>query len=204
MKTICNFRRWASTQRAAAGFEDPFVEEAIARQGDVIASGIINWANRTIPTHIEMPSITQRKDDAAKGYNWSSSCFEQQTGSPFDPHQFLNFPKVHFQSAAHNEMTMIYLGLLLLVSYSAYPQSGHLPFSRWELAVKFCQCFAAVPNHEEMSMVNRIFHLFYARITFDESFPKGITSLLTLLMSRARMVRSSLGVVESESKVSVK
>jgi hypothetical protein len=178
MRTISNFRRWASTQRAAAGFEDPFIEEAIARQGDAISADIVNWANHTIPKYIETPSTTPVKNlNVVQGdANYCSSYFEQpMTTSSFDPHQFLQFPRAQFQNQAHNEMTLIYLGLLLLVSYSTYPQPGHLPFTRWELAVKFCQCFAAVPDHEEVGLVNRIVHLFYARLTFDESFPQGIS-----------------------------
>lgn len=202
MRTISTFRRWASTQRAAAGgFEDPFVEEAIARQGDVIAGDIVNWANRTIPKYIETLSTMSIDDHAAQGYNYCSSYLEQPIlTTTFDPHQFLNFPRVQFQSEDNCETTMIYLGLLLLVSYSTYPQSGHLPFSRWELAVKFCQCFAAVPNHEEVSMINRIFHLFYARLTFDESFPKGNSSSLKWLMLEREWCDHHWAMLKESSK----
>ena len=176
MRTIAKFRRWALTQRAAAAFEDPFVEEAIARQGDAITSDIIAWADRSIPKYIETPNTTPSENDlVAEGDNDYSSYF-QQPMMTFDPHQFLHFPRVQFQNRAHNEATLIYLGLLLLVSYCAYPQAGHLPFSRCELAVKFCQCFAAFPEPEEMDPVNRILHLFYARLTFDDSFPQGTKS----------------------------
>ena len=173
MRTIANFRQWALTQRAAAGFEDPFVEEAIARQGDAITSHIVTWADCNIPKYIETPDITPTTNDLLAECDNDYSSYFQQPMTTFDPHQFVLFPRVLFESRTHNEVTLSYLGLLLLVSYCTYPQSGHLPFSRWELAVKFCQCFAAFPDAEEMDPVNRILHLFYARLTFDDSFPQG-------------------------------
>ena len=178
MKTIANFRRWALMQRAAAGFEDPFIEEAIARQGDAISSDIIAWADQSIPQYTETSKSTPTENLLANGdgHEYYGS-YLQQPMTTFDPHQFLNYPRVQFQNRAHNEVTLIYLGLLLLVSYCMYPQVGHLPFSRWELAIKFCQCFAAFPEPEEMDPVNRILHLFYARLTFDDSFPQGTRSI---------------------------
>jgi hypothetical protein len=176
MRTIANFKRWASAQRAAAGFEDPFIEEAIARQGDAITADIVAWADRSIPKYIETPTTSPTETVLVAQGNDDYSSYFQEPMTSIDPHQFLHFPRVQFQSRAHNESTLIYFGLLLLVSYCTYPQAGHLPFSRWEIAVKFCQCFAAFDDPEEMDVINRILHLFYARLTFDESFPEGSSS----------------------------
>ena len=173
MRTIANFRRWASRQRAAVGFDDPFIEEAIARQGDAITSDIIAWADHSISKYTETPNNTPTEDIHAADCGNDYNSYFQQPMTAFDSHQFLQYPRVQFQNRAHNEVTLVYLGLLLLVSYCMCPQPGHLPFSRWELAVKFCQCFAAFPEPEEMDPVNRILHLFYARLTFDDSFPQG-------------------------------
>jgi hypothetical protein len=175
LRTISDFRRWASTQRATTGFDDPFVEEAIARQGDAITTDIIDWANRTIPQPIETPTTFPISNVLAiEGNDGDTSYFEPQPALYCISEQFLTFPQLHFLDHAHTEMTLTSLGLLLLVSYSTYPQSGHLPYSRWEVAVKFCQCYAAYPEKEEMGVINRVLHLFYARLTFDESFPQGI------------------------------
>lgn len=176
MRTIANLRRWAQTQRAAADFEDPFIEESIARQADAITADIVAWADRTIPKYTETATTAPAETVLVAECNNDDSSYFQQPMSLFDPHQFLQFPRVQFHDQAHNEMTLMYLGLLLLVSYCTYPPLGDLPFSRWELAVKFCQCFAAFPEAEEMDPVNRILHLFYARLTFDDSFPQGIAS----------------------------
>jgi hypothetical protein len=174
LRTISNFRHWASTQRATAGFGDPFVEEAIARQGDAMTSDIIAWADRTIPRPIETPATLPFSNlMTIEGNDGYTSYFETQPALYCLSEQFLSFPRLQFQDRAHTEMTLTSLGLLLLVSYSTYPQSGHVPFSRWELAVKFCQCYAAYPDKHEIGVINRIFHLFYARLTFDESFPQG-------------------------------
>jgi hypothetical protein len=176
VRIIARFRRWAETQRRATGRErKPFVEEAIARQGDAITEQILAWGDRSIPKYEELrapgpsrPALILRRDG---GYN---DYIENPIAS-IDSHQFLQFPLVQFQNKEHNEMVMLYLGLLLLVSYSAYPESGSLPVSRWELAVQFCQCFAAYPDKEGMDSVNQILHLFYARLTFDDSFPQGMS-----------------------------
>ena len=172
MKTVSSFKRWAAAQReAAGGFEDSFIEEAISRQEDIITAEIVAWADRKIPKCLE--TRTPIDHPLMDEDNEFGSYFREPL-APYDPHRFLHFPKVQFQNRAHTEMTLLYLGLLLLVSYSAYPHAGHLPFTRWETAVKFCQCFAAHPNPEEMDPVNRILHLFYARLTFDDSFPQGM------------------------------
>jgi len=174
VRTISKFRRWASTQRSMAGFDDPFVQEAIVRQGDAITAEIVAWADRTIPQPIETPATIPLNDVLAiEGNGDYSSYFAPHTSLCSVPDQFLGFPLLHFQDRNHNEMTLAYLGLLLLVSYSVYPHPGHLPYPRWEVAVKFCQCYAAFPNKNQMSFVNRILYLFYARLTFDESFPQG-------------------------------
>lgn len=174
LRTISNFRHWASTQRATASFGDPFVEEAIARQCDAITSDIIAWADRTIPQPIETPTTLPLSNVMAiEGDDGYTSYFEPQLALYCISEQFLSYPRLQFQDRAHTEMTLTSLGLLLLVSYSTYPQSGHVPFSRWEVAVKFCQCYAAYPDKEEMGVINRILHLFYARLAFDESFPQG-------------------------------
>ena len=110
---------------------------------------------------------------AIEGNSDYPSYFEPQISLCRVSDQFLSFPQLHFQDRNHNETTLTYLGLLLLVSYSTYPHAGHLPFSRWEVAVKYCQSYAAFPEKEEMGIFNRILHLFYARLTFDESFPQG-------------------------------
>jgi hypothetical protein len=171
MRTISNFRQWAVAQREAAGFEDAFVEEAIARQGDAITAGIVAWGDRHIPKYKEIPGPSTQAFQVTQEPN-PYGFYGQQMVS-LDPHTFVHFPRAQFQDQWHNEMTLTYLGLLLLVSYSTYPQSGHLPFSRWELAVKFCQCFAAYPDPEKMGIVNRLLHMFFARLTFDETFPQG-------------------------------
>jgi hypothetical protein len=186
MRTIANFRRWARTQRATGDFEDPFIEEAIERQGNAITSDIVAWADRSMPKYIETPAT-----NPAEG-NSDYTPYSQQPISSFNPHQFLQYPRVQFQNRAHNEMILIYFGLLLLVSYSTYPQSGHLPFLRRELAVKFCQCFAAYPEAEDMDPVNRVLHLFYARLTFDDSSPQGIKLFGISNRCRAQMVRCSM------------
>jgi len=176
MRTIANFKRWAQAQRAAAGQGDSFVEEAIARQGDAITAEIVAWGERSIPKYEEISTVSKQTlvtpDCGSYGY------YFQPHLRPSDQGRFLNFPIIRFQDKAHNEMTLLYVGLLLLVSYSTYPQAGHMPFSRWELAVKFCQCFAAYPVPEEMDPINRILHLFYARLTFDDSFPQGTHRLV--------------------------
>lgn len=182
MRTVSTFKKWAATQRAAVGFEDPFVEEAIARQGDAITADIVAWGEHALPKYIETPTSSPGTEALIdfESSDEFSPYFSHPVTPQSDAHQFLHFPKVEFQSTDENEMALVYLGLLLLMSYSTYPQIGHLPFSRWELAVKFCQCFAAFPEHDDMDIINRILHLFYARITFDDSFPQGTKSLLFL------------------------
>jgi hypothetical protein len=179
MRSIANFRRWASTQREAAGFEDPFIEEAIARQGDTITAEIVAWAEKNIPKYTEIPPtpLTSQFALLSPGTRNDYSCYFRGSTMASDLRQFLHFPKVQFQDRAHCEITLGYLGLLLLVSFSTYPKPGHLPFSRWELAIKFCQCFAAHDNPEEMDMITRLLHMFYARLTFDKSFPQGSVQL---------------------------
>ena len=172
MRTVADFKRWAQAQRAIAGHEDSFVEEAIARQGDAITANIVAWGERNIPKYEEISSESKECSLVPPG-DTDYSSYLQHALSTMDQHKFLNFPRVQFQNKAHNEMTLMYVGLLLLVSYCVYPHAGHLPFSRWKLAVKFCQCFAAYPVADEMDHINRILHLFYARLTFDDSFPQG-------------------------------
>ena len=174
MRIIANFKRWAQAQRAAAGPENSFVEEAIAGQGDAIMADIVAWGERSIPKYEEVGSPDEHTL-VPHGKNKHCSDFQPaMTTCTLDPHKFLNFPRAQFQNKTHNEMTLMYIGLLLLVSYSSHPQAGPLPYSRWELAVKYCQCFAAYRVPDEMDPINRILHLFYARLTFDDSFRQGI------------------------------
>ena len=191
MRTVANFKLWAHAQRAAAGHEDSFVEEAIVRQGDAIMADIVAWGERSIPKYEEIGS-PEEHTLVSHGNDYYSSYFQHPTTAhTLDPHKFLNFPRVQFQNKAHIEMTLMYIGVLLLVSYATYPRAGHLPFSRWELAVKFCQCFAAYLEADEMDPVNRILHLFYARLTFDDSFPQGTNHLVSIPNS----VQNEYGVI---------
>jgi hypothetical protein len=177
MRSISNFRRWAVAQRAAAGYEDSFVEDAIARQGDALTAEIVAWAERTIPKYEENELQSPSNDLVnSKGYGY----YDRETIPQSSP-TFLHFPRATFQDKTHSELNLTYYGLLLLVSYSAYPHGGHLPYSRWQSAVKFCRCFAAHPAPEEMGIVNRVLHLFFARLTFDESFPRGISTGVWLI-----------------------
>src|ERR1700736_120029 len=106
MRTISNFKRCAIAQREAAEFEDPFVEEAIARQGDALTAEIVAWAERTIPKYEEIHSAPPQTFVDSEGNTYSS-----HYGQPIvstDQHSFVYFPRAQFQDKWHNEMTLTY------------------------------------------------------------------------------------------------
>jgi hypothetical protein len=170
MRQISSFRRWTVVQRGQADYEDPFVEEAIARQGATLASQITAWANHIIPA-------VDKVDDTPTFNSGYGESYSQMSVDLF------NLPRAQFADTCHNEMTLTYYGLLLLVSYTTYPHGGHLPYPRGTIAVKFCQSFASFSDSGEMDIVNQLLHLFFARLTFDESFPQGIFLCFWLMKS---------------------
>lgn len=152
-RQICRFKYWATSlrKRACHTAKD---ERKIFKEGQKVIQNLINWQEAHIPPYIEVSP--ESVDDVV------------------DSRQFLDYPRLQFESALHAEIHLVFYNLLLITSFIVDPTPGAVSNQRVSTAIMHCRCLAAMgTNPGALAIETRSFGQFYVRLTFDDSYPEG-------------------------------
>jgi len=155
LRQIAVYKDWAERLRER-NETNPGVEQDIAARGGELESMIDDWGAGTV-----LPYTVEVEDDGDE--------------SSRDSGRFLNYPWFRFQSVFQIEIHLLWYTNILIISFIRYPYAGPGPLGRVAVAIRFCQCIAALSEFGgSLALKALTFGLFYATLTFGEGYEKGM------------------------------
>lgn len=159
---IATYKEWVEQlRRRDEETSGSVCEHDIVKRGEELKSAIYSWGSGLEPP-TEISSLPEKNTEHRLN----------------DKTRFLDYPKLQFCSPFHGEIYLLWYTSLLILSYIRRPHPAVSDHERLALAIRFCQCLAALGDEYGAVTIKSLgFGLFYATLTFKYEHPHSILSL---------------------------